>query len=895
MSYSRSTWVKGDVISSARLNNIEQGIVNITNHVDSLNNTDTASGYNNADGGATSTNFISKITQASGQVTIYHTPFSPDLTLTDGDATNPPKLLYTVSGNPSNEVTMTRASTDNVDSQTGSYTNGDLGVTQLCTETLRYNNLNDMTKAVTPKGLWNAINSLDVTNDSNDPYHITGFSSDKTLSALTETNGRIAATFQEIYINSAHITDSADGSGDGSGNSAEGNKVVKTNNSGIIPPQLLPSYVDDILEFATINDFPYTTEDETPADGHIPTGPEKGKIYVDLSTGRQYRWSGSQYTETGVIHLDNADTPDSGDVNNPINNWNKYYVKGVTQDDGLISVEHAEFSPIVTWNPASASAQDTNGNKPTITISVGGNPSASTTPNIATTSVYGITKLYDNTDSTSTEMAATANIVHSIYNTITSLNESDQDAANSKFVSSVTQNAGQISVAHASFSPALTLIEGNASSAPKLNISVAGNTMVNPIELTKATTGAYGVTFLSNDINSNDTDRAATPKAVRGAVESLVVDNLSSSDAGYDALKAHITGFGAGKTLASLTETNGKIAATFQDIVITPSQIDGMTVEDILDLEDENEHKLNEWQDITNDCEILSTINPADVQVLINDAYQIGYFMCKSPSGTPANAPLIKLTPLGNMRLGQYFNSRMDGSMLVSAEIPDKSKTITQIHSSNGSSTKTFGASGMFMFRKPVYHTLTINYAGNGINVPAYTDDVEEYDTYSITSPTVQYFTPDRASVTGQMDVSNVTENVTYTRNNHTLTVNYVSNLGETLHAPASLTKPAGLQYEISAEPIEHFTADHNTISNLMPDQNASETFTYTRITHTLTINYIDEEDNILDTYSAEIGEALTYNVPVPTIANYTTEETVTTGTMGTQDITLTVVYTPTN
>lgn len=34
-----------------------------------------------------------------------------------------------------------------------------------------------------------------------------------------------------------------------------------------------------------------------------------------------------------------------------------------------------------------------------------------------------------------------------------------------------------------------------------------------------------------------------------------------------------ITGFGAGKTLATLTETDGKIAATFQDISITASQI----------------------------------------------------------------------------------------------------------------------------------------------------------------------------------------------------------------------------------------------------------------------------------------------------------------------------------
>ena len=36
---------------------------------------------------------------------------------------------------------------------------------------------------------------------------------------------------------------------------------------------------------------------------------------------------------------------------------------------------------------------------------------------------------------------------------------------------------------------------------------------------------------------------------------------------------SNITGTGAGKTLASLSETNGKIAATFQDISITKSQV----------------------------------------------------------------------------------------------------------------------------------------------------------------------------------------------------------------------------------------------------------------------------------------------------------------------------------
>ena len=55
---------------------------------------------------------------------------------------------------------------------------------------------------------------------------------------------------------------------------------------------------------------------------------------------------------------------------------------------------------------------------------------------------------------------------------------------------------------------------------------------------------------------------------VAQALAQLDVDNDSSSSVAH-----HITGFGAGKTLASLTEVDGIIYATFQDISITTSQI----------------------------------------------------------------------------------------------------------------------------------------------------------------------------------------------------------------------------------------------------------------------------------------------------------------------------------
>ena len=53
--------------------------------------------------------------------------------------------------------------------------------------------------------------------------------------------------------------------------------------SGKVPASQLPSYVDDVLEFANQAAFPATGE--------------SGKIYVALDTNKIYRWSGSAYVE----------------------------------------------------------------------------------------------------------------------------------------------------------------------------------------------------------------------------------------------------------------------------------------------------------------------------------------------------------------------------------------------------------------------------------------------------------------------------------------------------------------------------------------------------------------------------------------------------------------------
>ena len=61
------------------------------------------------------------------------------------------------------------------------------------------------------------------------------------------------------------------------------NGVATLGSDGKVPAAQLPSYVDDVLEYANKAGFPATGE--------------SGKIYVDLATNKTYRWGGTTYVE----------------------------------------------------------------------------------------------------------------------------------------------------------------------------------------------------------------------------------------------------------------------------------------------------------------------------------------------------------------------------------------------------------------------------------------------------------------------------------------------------------------------------------------------------------------------------------------------------------------------
>ena len=150
--------------------------------------------------------------------------------------------------------------------------------------------------------------------------------------------------------------------------------VATLDSGGLVPSAQLPSYVDDVLEYATEGDFPTTGE--------------AGKLYVDLSDNSVHRWSGSayvnitDYSTPGHTHvaadITDFDTEvdnqiaaaDIGDLNNvtissiasnEILQWNgSAFVNATLAEAGIAAANHTHTHDDITdFDTESAAIADT--------------------------------------------------------------------------------------------------------------------------------------------------------------------------------------------------------------------------------------------------------------------------------------------------------------------------------------------------------------------------------------------------------------------------------------------------------------------------------------------------------------------------------------------------------
>lgn len=145
-----------------------------------------------------------------------------------------------------------------------------------------------------------------------------------------------------------------------------------------------------------------------------------------------------------------------------------------------------------------------------------------------------------------------ADAVYSSANILSDLDYADPDYDAAKVVSKVTVTDGVFDVDHISISPSVTITAGTSSAAPKVNITVLGQSGTAQ-SITTATTGVYGVTKLTDSVSSTGTTLAVTQKGAYAAAQSFV-GTLDVSDAAV-----------TGQFVSEVDQTDGKISVTRAD------------------------------------------------------------------------------------------------------------------------------------------------------------------------------------------------------------------------------------------------------------------------------------------------------------------------------------------
>ena len=284
--------------------------------------------------------------------------------------------------------------------------------------------------------------------------------------------------------------------------------------TGKVPSSQLPSYVDDVLEYPSLTDFPSTGE--------------TGKIYVATDTNKTYRWSGSAYvvisetlalgeTDSTAYRGDRGATAYSHATDSSrltTATAAGLYKVGSTAEghiSGLTAIEKSDITGL------GIPAQDT-----TYTFATGSvNGSISVTPaggSASDISVKGLdAAAYKDVDTT---IAAAS--------TSTKLPTSEAVAS---FVEGkgYTTNTGTI-----------TKVQANGT-----DIASSGTA-----NIPAATTSAYGVTELSSAVDSSSEALAATPKAVKTAYD-LASGKIAASDVVITPVQA------TGATVGTIKVGNG--------------------------------------------------------------------------------------------------------------------------------------------------------------------------------------------------------------------------------------------------------------------------------------------------------------------------------------------------
>jgi hypothetical protein len=173
------------------------------------------------------------------------------------------------------------------------------------------------------------------------------------IAALSGTTGLLKKTAADTWtldtssyltsITSGNVTTALGYTPENSANKAVANGYASLDGSGKVPASQLPSYVDDVLEYANAAARPATGE--------------TGKLYLTLDNNKVYRWSGSTYVEI-VASPSSTDSVTEGSTNLYYTNTRVDTRIATTSINALNDVDTATSAPSngqgLIWNSTSS-------------------------------------------------------------------------------------------------------------------------------------------------------------------------------------------------------------------------------------------------------------------------------------------------------------------------------------------------------------------------------------------------------------------------------------------------------------------------------------------------------------------------------------------------------------
>lgn len=174
------------------------------------------------------------------------------------------------------------------------------------------------------------------------------------------------------------------------------------------------------------------------------------------------------------------------------------------------------------------------------------------------------------------------------------------------------------------------------------------------------------------------------------------------------------------------------------------------------------------------------------------------------------------------------------------------------------------------VYYKYIDYTLTINYLIDDEALKPETfirEGLHIDDVLSVDSPVIEGYTPTLSTVSVSNMTSDLTYNVTYTRNSYTLKINYVygddildtSLSGTQVQSSSSYSIKYGAEYNYPVPVISGYDASVDTVSGVMPSSNIEVTVYYNQV-----IGITVEWGNLTFDYNEAIWDDETHQYSIP-------------------------------